>query len=148
MDTGGGEAATVLFVDDNPGDVRLVEETFDDGHFHNDLYTLTDGRAALEFIHREGDYENAPRPDVALVDLYLPTVDGEDLLHEIKTHPELHDVPVIILTGMDDDYVESKDLDHEAEEDAVLQKPLDLDEFLDVIREFGGFEISIVRTDA
>lgn len=147
MQSEGGRPADILYVDDNPGDIRLVEEAFADGQFYNELHTLTDGQAAMDFLHREGDYEDAPRPDVVLLDLYLQTVDGEELLHEIKHHPDLEDVPVIILTGVDDDYVESQDLDHDADEDAVLQKPLDVGEFLDVIRDLGGFQISIVRTE-
>lgn len=81
------------------------------------------------------------------MDLYLPNVDGEDVLHEIKHHPEFGHVPVIILTGVDDDYVESRDLDHDADEDGVLQKPFGLYEFLDVISEFDGFGVSLVRTE-
>lgn len=147
MALNGGKRAVLFLVDDNPGDVRLVEEAFKDGQFFNELHTATDGREALDFIHREGEHEDAPRPDIVLLDLYLPTVDGEELLHEIKTHPELEDVPVIILSGVDDEYVESRDLDHEADEDAVLQKPLDITEFLETIRELDGFQVSIVRTE-
>lgn len=139
--------ANILLVDDNPGDIRLVQETFDDGQLANELYTLTDGESALDFIHRRGEYEDAPRPDIVLVDFYMQKVDGEEVLHEVKHHPDLRGVPVIILTGGDDDYIESQDLDHDADEDAVLQKPLDLDEFFDVIREFDGFQLAIHRVD-
>ena len=143
----GGSTADILLVDDNPGDIRLVEEAFRDGQFRNRLHTFTDGGEALDFIRREGDYADAPRPDIALLDLYLPKVDGEELLHEIKHHPDLEDVPVIILTGVDDDYVRSQDLDHDADEDAVLQKPLDIGEFLDVVRDLEGFQVTIVRSE-
>ena len=143
----GGQPAEILLVEDNPGDVRLVEEAFDEGHLLNRLYTVPDGREALDFVHREGDYEDAPRPDVVLLDLFLPKVDGEDVLHEIKHQPELEDVPVIILTGTDEDYIESKDLDHDADEDAVLQKPIDTEDLLTTIRDFGGFRISVVRVE-
>lgn len=147
MKSDGGRMANILLVDDNPGDIRLVEEVFKDGQFQNRLYTVTDGEAALDFIHQEGEYAEAPRPDIVLMAFYLPKVDSEDLLHEIKHHPELSAVPVIILTGADEEYIEAKDLDHDADEDAVLQKPLDITEFLDVIRGFDGFKLSIVRTD-
>lgn len=147
MEFEGGHAADILLVDDNPGDVRLVEETFRDGQFCNELHTVPDGQEALDFVNREREYEDAPRPDIVLLDLYLPKVDGEDVLHEVKHHPDLEDVPVIILTGVDDDYVESKDLDHDADEDAVLQKPLDIDEFLETVRELEGFATSIVRVE-
>lgn len=146
MGSTGGRKATILLIEDNPGDVRLVEEAFEDSHFHNDLYSVTDGKAAREVIHRDGAHEDAPRPDIILLDLHLPKVDGEDLLHEIKHHPELGQVPVIILTGLDDDHLESRDLDEDVDEDAVLEKPIDLDEFRDVIRDLDGFGLSDIHT--
>ncbi|RKD95092.1 response regulator [Halopiger aswanensis] len=139
--------AQILLVEDNPGDVRLVEEAFRDGHLINQLHSVTDGQSALDFIHRRGEYESAPRPDIVLLDLKLPRVDGEDVLHEIKHHPDLGDVPVVILTGMDEERIESEDLDHDADEDAVIQKPIDPDEFVEVIREFENFRLSVVRTN-
>lgn len=145
MDAQEGRTADVLLVEDNPGDRRLVEIAFEDGQFRNRLHAVADGREALEFIHQRGRYEDAPRPDLVLLDLHVPAPDGEELLHEIKHHPELADVPVIVLTGVDDDYVEAKDLDHDADEDAVLEKPLDVDEFLETVLEFDGFQLSIVR---
>ncbi|QCS41789.1 response regulator [Natrinema versiforme] len=139
--------AQILLIEDNPGDVRLLEEAFRDGQINNQLHTTTDGQAALDFIHRQDEYTDAPRPDIVLLDLNLPRVDGEDVLHEIKHHPELDDVPVIVLSGMDENIIESRDLDHDADEDAVIEKPINPDEFLDVVREFADFKLSIVRTD-
>jgi CheY-like chemotaxis protein len=141
------EEVTILLIEDNPGDVRLVEEAFRDSQFHNELHTVRDGEAALDFVHREVEYEDAPRPDIVLLDLHLPKVDGEDVLHEIKHQSALTDVRVVVLSGLDDDYVESRDLNDDADEDAVLEKPIDPDEFLDVIREFDSYEVSIVRAD-
>lgn len=138
--------AQILLVEDNPGDVRLIEEAFRDGHINNHLHTVTDGQEALDFVHRRNEYEDAPRPDIVLLDLHLPGVDGEDVLHEIKHHPELEHVPVIVLSGLDEDIVESRDLDHDADEDAVIEKPVDPGEFVEVIREFDDFRLSVVRT--
>lgn len=98
-------------------------------------------------MHREGNYEDAPYPDIILLDLHLPRVDGEDVLHEIKHHPELEDVPVIILSGMDEELIESRHLDHDADEDAVPEKRVDPGEFVEVIREFDNFRLSVVRTE-
>lgn len=142
----GPAQAEILLVEDNPGDVRLIEETLRDGSVDNTLHTVTSGEAALSFIHRDDEYEGAPRPDLVLLDLNLPRVDGEDVLHEIKHHPELETVPVVILTGTDSEYVESKDLDHDADEDAVVEKPIDIGDLVDVICGFDGLRISIVRT--
>ncbi|WP_265111043.1 response regulator [Halosolutus halophilus] len=138
--------AQILLIEDNPGDVRLIEEAFHDGQINNHLHTVTDGREALDFVHRQDEYVDAPRPDIILLDLNLPRVDGEDVLHEIKHHPELEHVPVIILSGLDDELIESRDLDHDADEDAVLEKPVDPGEFVDVICGFDDFRLSIVRT--
>lgn len=140
------DEAQISLVEDNPGDVRLIQEAFSDGHINNKLHTVTDGQQALDFIHHRGDYEEAPRPDVVLLDLRLPEVDGEDVLHEIKHHPDLEDVPVIILAGMDEDIIESRDLDHDADEDAVIEKPVDPSEFLEVISELDQFRLSVLCT--
>ena len=139
--------AQILVVEDNPGDGRLMKEAFRDGHINNHLHIVTDGREALDYIHRRGDYEDAPRPDIVLLDLKLPGVDGEDVLHEIKHHPDLEGVPVVILSGLDEELIESRDLDHDADEDAVIEKPVDPGEFVEVISEFDGFRLSVVRTD-
>ncbi len=146
MKSSSSEAA-ILLVEDNPGDVRLIEEAFSDGNIENTLTTVTDGQAALDFIYQRGEYENAPRPDIVLLDLNLPKVDGEDVLHEIKHHPELDDVPVIVLTGVDEDLIESRDLDHDADKDAVLEKPVDPGEFVEVIRSFEQFRLAVMRVD-
>lgn len=143
MNSAGGAIADILLIDDNPGDIRLVEEAMKEAQFHNDLYTV-DEHEAREFVQGEGGFEDVPRPDLVLLDLHLRATDGEDVLHELKCRPELGAPPVVVLTGMDDDYVESKDLDHDADEDAVLSKPLDVDEFLEVVRELDGLKISIV----
>lgn len=134
-------------VEDNPGDVRLIEEAFSDGNVVTNLNAVTDGQAALDFIHQRGEYEDAPRPDVVLLDLNLPRVDGEDVLHEIKDHPKLGHVPVIILTGLDESLIESRDLDHDADEDAVLKKPVEPSEFVELIRSFEQFRVVVMRED-
>lgn len=138
--------AELLLVEDNPGDVRLIEETLRDGSIDNTLHTVPDGEAALEFINRDGEYAGVPRPDLVLLDLNLPRVDGEAVLHEIKHHPKLDAVPVVILTGADSAYVESKDLDHDTDEDAVIEKPIDIIDLVDVIGDLDGFRLSVVRT--
>jgi len=139
--------AEILLVEDNPGDVRLIEEAFSDGNVATKLNAVTDGQAALDFIHQREEYEDAPRPDTVLLDLNLPRVDGEDVLHEIKYHSELDHVPVIILTGLDENLIESRDLDHDADEDAVLKKPVDPGEFVEVIRSFDQFRLAVMRED-
>lgn len=139
--------AVILLVEDHPGDVRLIEEVFSDGDITNTLHTVTDGQTALDFIYQREEYEDAPQPDIVLLDLKLPKVDGEEVLHEIKHHPELNDVPVIVLTGVDDDLIEARDLDHDADEDAILEKPVDPGEFVEIIRSFKQFQLAVMRDD-
>ncbi|MDS0474337.1 response regulator [Natrinema sp. 1APR25-10V2] len=136
--------AVILLVEDNPGDIRLIEEALSDGNIGNTLNTVNDGHAALDFIYQRGEYEDARRPDIVLLDLNLPKVDGEDVLHEIKHHPELGHVPVIVLTGLDEGLIESRDLNEDADEDAVLEKPVDPGEFVEVIRSFEQFRLAIM----
>jgi CheY-like chemotaxis protein len=140
--------AVILLIEDNPGDVRLIEEAFSEANIENTLQTVTDGQAALDFIHQREAYEDAPQPDVVLLDLQLPKVDGEDVLHELKHHPELEHVPVIVLTGLNEDLIKSRDLDGDADEDAVLGKPVDPDAFIEVVRSFDQFQVSIRRDDS
>ncbi|WP_224268044.1 response regulator [Haloprofundus salinisoli] len=139
--------AVLLLVEDNRGDIRLLEEAFSDGNVANTLHTVTDGQAALDFIYQRGEYEDAPRPDIVLLDLHLPKVDGEDVLHEIKHHPELSQTPVIVLSGVDEDLIKSRDLDHDADEDGVLEKPVDLGEFVKVIGSFEQFRLGVMRME-
>ncbi|WP_243637890.1 response regulator [Natrarchaeobius oligotrophus] len=135
----------MLLVEDNPGDVRLIEEAFSEGNIENTLHTVSDGQAALDFIHQRGAYEDTPQPDIVMLDLKLPKVDGEDVLHEIKHHPELNHVPVIVLTGLNETLIEARDLDHDADEDAILEKPVDPGEFVEVIRSFEQFRLAVMR---
>lgn len=141
----GPSQAEILLVEDNPGDVRLIEEAFSEGRIANSLTTVPDGQAALDFINRRGEYDNAPRPDIVLLDLKLPKVDGEDVLHEIKYHGELKGVPVIVLTGLEEGLIESRDLDHDADKDAVLEKPVDPHEFIEVVWSFDQFQLAVLR---
>ncbi|SFG53244.1 Response regulator receiver domain-containing protein [Halopelagius inordinatus] len=143
----GPSEAVILLIEDNRGDIRLIEEAFSDGNVANTLHTVTDGQAALDFIYQREEYEDAPRPDIVLLDLHLPKVDGEEILHEIKHHPELNDVPVIVLTGINQDLIKSRDFDDDADEDAVLEKPIDLGEFVEVIGSFEQFRLAVMRMD-
>ncbi|MFC6824272.1 response regulator [Halopelagius fulvigenes] len=144
MENGPSEAV-ILLVEDNLGDVRLIEEAFSDGNIANALHTVADGQAAFDFIYQRGEYEDAPRPDIVLLDLNLPKGDGEDVLHEIKHHSELNHVPVIVLTGVSEELIESRDLDHDADEDAVLKKPIDPGEFVKVIRSLQQFRLAVIK---
>ncbi|MWV38880.1 response regulator [Natrialba sp. INN-245] len=137
------ERAQILLVEDNPGDVRLTEEAFKQGRIENDLHVVTDGNQALEFLGRDGRYEDAPRPDLILLDLNLPRTDGEEVLEQLKDDPNLRSIPVIVLTSSraEEDIVKS----YELHANAYLTKPVDPDEFIDAVRAFEKFWFSVVR---
>ncbi|WP_246998734.1 response regulator [Halosolutus gelatinilyticus] len=137
------EPAQILLVEDNPGDVRLTEEAFKQGRIENDLYTVSDGTEALEYLNQRGEYADAPRPDLVLLDLNLPRTDGEEVLAELKDDPELRSIPVIVLTSSraEEDVVRS----YELHANAYLTKPVDPDEFIETVRAFEKFWFSVVR---
>ncbi|TYT61405.1 response regulator [Natrialba swarupiae] len=137
------ERAQILLVEDNPGDVRLTKEAFKQGRIENDLHVVTDGNRALEFLARDGRYEDAPRPDLILLDLNLPRTDGEEVLEQLKDDPNLRSIPVIVLTSSraEEDIVKS----YELHANAYLTKPVDPDEFIDAVRAFEKFWFSVVR---
>jgi chemotaxis family two-component system response regulator Rcp1 len=90
--------AHVLLIEDNPGDAQLTQEAFREANMHIQLHLVSDGVDALKFLRREGANLSAPRPDLILLDLSLPKLDGEEALSEIKTDESLRMIPVLILT--------------------------------------------------
>jgi len=132
-----GEPIDVLLVEDNPGDVRLTREAFQDGRINNTLHVVTDGEEALEFLFRRGEYGDAPCPHLVLLDLNLPRIDGQEVLEEMRDDPELKRIPVVILTSSESeqDVVRS----YELQANAYLTKPVDPDEFTDLVRSFEEF---------
>lgn len=137
------EVADILLVEDNPGDVRLTREAFKEGAIDNDLHVVTDGADALDFLYRRGDYEEAPRPHLVLLDLNLPEVDGLEVLEEIKSDPDLKHLPVVILTSSaaEEDIVRG----YELQSNAYLTKPIDPDEFIELVRTFEEFWFKLVK---
>lgn len=138
-----GEPADILLVEDNPGDVRLTEEAFDGGSIRNSLHVTVDGVEALDFLKKRGEYEDAPCPDIVLLDLNLPRKDGEVVLSEIRDDPDLEQLPVIVLTSSDAQEDVVKSYEHQA--NAYLTKPVDPTEFIDVIQSIQEFWLSVVR---
>ncbi|WP_290818006.1 response regulator [Halovivax sp.] len=139
--TGGGPH--VLLVEDNPGDVRLVEEAFRDGETGARLHAVSDGRAALDVLRGRGEHADAPRPDLVLLDLNLPRVNGEDVLAELKDDPDLRTVPVVVLTSSRDraDVVRA----YERHANAYMTKPVDPAEFIESIRAVERFWLGIAE---
>jgi two-component system, chemotaxis family, response regulator Rcp1 len=136
-------AIQVLLVEDNPGDVRLTREAFQDAKVHLEMHVATDGVEAMEFLFQEGQYADAPRPDLILLDLNLPRKDGREVLKEIKEHPNLKAIPVVILTTSASDVdIEGSYLLHV---NCYISKPVDLEGFLTVVSSIDDFWLSVVR---
>jgi len=136
--------ADILLVEDNPGDIRLTREAFEESRIANTLHVVTDGVEALEFLRREGEYPDAPRPDIILLDLNLPRMNGDELLEHLREElPDLSRIPVIILTSSktEEDIVKS----YELRANAYMTKPVDPAEFIETIQTFNTFWLEVVR---
>lgn len=138
-----GEAVDILLVEDNPGDVRLTQEAFESGNIRNDLHVVMDGQEALDFLHRQGDHEDAPRPELVLLDLNLPKVDGIEVLEDIKTDPSLKTIPVIVLTGSEAEEDIAKS--YQRHTNAYLTKPIEPEAFIEVVGAFEQFWFTVVN---
>ncbi len=135
-------------IEDNPGDVRLIEEALKEGSpkgspNSRQVSRAADGLEALKMLRREGPYANARVPDLILLDLNLPGIDGRELLKEIKATPNLRRVPVIVLSSSkaDDDILRT----YELNANAYVTKPVQVDDFLRTIRSLEEFWTTVAR---
>jgi CheY-like chemotaxis protein len=133
----------ILLVEDNEGDARLTREALKGGRLRNTLHHVEDGVEAMAFLRREGPFANGPRPDLILLDLNLPRMDGREVLAAIKRDDDLKHIPVIILTTSNDDKDVLRAYDLHA--NCFITKPVDLDRFLEVVRSIETFWLTIVR---
>jgi CheY-like chemotaxis protein len=133
----------VLLVEDDPGDVLMTREAFQDYKIANQLHVVQDGADALSFLRHEGEFSQAPRPDLVLLDLNLPRVDGREVLQAIKSDAELASIPVVVLTTSEaeEDVLRSYSL----HANAYVTKPVDFERFINVIRQIDDFFITVVR---
>lgn len=137
------ERIEILLVEDNQGDVRLTREALSESTIATHLNVVNDGAAALEFLERKGPYADAPVPQLILLDLNLPKVNGRDVLARIKAHPEWRVIPVVILTtsSADRDIRDS----YAAHVNCYITKPMSFAPFLDVVQGIGDFWLKLVR---
>lgn len=133
----------ILLVEDNPGDVRLTREALRDARVRNRMHTAGDGIEALAFLRQEGQYAGEVRPDLILLDLNMPRMNGFELLKAIKSDESLKLIPVVILTTSqaEQDIVKGYDL----HANAYVTKPVDLEQFILVIKSIEDFWLEIVR---
>ena len=133
----------ILLVEDNPGDVRLLQESLKDGKIHNKIHVVKDGVEALDYLRRHSPFEKATRPDLVLLDLNLPRKDGREVLAEIKEDADLKRIPVIILTtsAAEADIIKAYDL----HANCYITKPVDLAQFINVAKKIEDFWLTLVK---
>jgi len=133
----------VLLVEDDPGDILMTREAFDEHKVRNRLNVVSDGVEALAYLRREGKYADAVRPDLVLLDLNLPRRDGREVLAEIKKDEDLHHIPVVVLTTSqaDEDILCS----YQLHANSYVSKPVDFDRFISVVRQIDDFFVSVVK---
>jgi CheY-like chemotaxis protein len=138
-----GSVIQVLLVEDDPGDVLMTREAFEDNKVANTLHVVNDGAEALAFLRKEGEHAGAPTPDLVLLDLNLPRMDGREVLAAVKADDELRQIPIVVLTTSEaeEDVLRSYAL----HANAYVTKPVDFDRFIEVVRKIDDFFVSVVR---
>jgi len=133
----------VLLVEDSPGDVRLTQEAFRDANWTIHLHVASDGVDAMAFLRQQGTHVDAPRPDLILLDLNLPRMDGREVLANIKGDDSLKSIPTIILTTSEaeTDIVDS----YQLQANCYLSKPVQLDAFESLVRSINDFWLTQVK---
>jgi len=133
----------ILLVEDDPGDTLITKEALERSRVTNNLTCVVNGEEALAYLRRDGEYADAVRPDLVLLDLNLPRRDGREVLAEVKGDESLRRIPVVVLTTSqaEEDILRSYDL----HANAYVTKPVDFERFVDVVRSIDEFYFTIVR---
>ncbi|HEX5254859.1 two-component system response regulator [Mycobacterium sp. 852002-51971_SCH5477799-a] len=143
MTTPEGRAIDILLVEDDPGDELITREAFEHNKLKNRLHVAHDGEEGLNYLYRRGEFADAPRPDLILLDLNLPKYDGRQLLEKVKSDPDLARIPVVVLTtsSAEEDILKS----YKLHANAYVTKPVDLDQFMKAVRQIDEFFVQVVR---
>jgi CheY-like chemotaxis protein len=139
------DVVNILLVEDNEGDIILTTEAFKDMQLENRISVVNDGEEALRFLRREGKYAAVSLPQLILMDIHLPGINGKDLLEIIKHDEELRDIPVVMLTSSDKDADISEC--YEKQVNWYITKPIDYDKYTKVMHEIEAFYVSFVPYD-
>ena len=138
-----GKPVEILLVEDNEGDVGLIEEVLEEIQIRNNLHIAEDGEVAVQYLYGEGKFAGSPRPDIVLLDLNLPKKDGREVLKVIKEDISLKSIPVVVLTTSQSENDILGAYDFHA--NAYVNKPLDFDQFIDVVKSIANFWLGIVN---
>ena len=141
----GVKTAVILLVEDDPDDQELTKRAFRNSKLRNHLHIVSDGEAALNYLYRRGEYSEprtSPRPDLILLDLNMPKVDGRTVLNQIKIDPELRQIPVVILTtsSSEEDVIRS----YELGVNSYVPKPVHMDGFIKAIQQLEHYWFELV----
>jgi two-component system, chemotaxis family, response regulator Rcp1 len=144
IDLGDGvKISNVLLVEDSPGDVRLTQEAFRAANPSVSLHVANDGVEAMIFLRKQNGHANSPRPDMILLDLNMPRMDGRQVLAEIKKDDKLKTIPTVILTTSEAEVDVAKS--YQLQANCYLTKPVQLDAFEDLVKSINEFWLTTVR---
>ncbi|NJP11252.1 MAG: response regulator [Leptolyngbyaceae cyanobacterium RU_5_1] len=133
----------ILLVEDSPSDANLTIRSFQQAKMVNNLHWVTDGETAMDYLHKQGDYTQVTKPDLIVLDLNLPGMDGREVLAEVKVDPNLKRIPIVILTTSTDerDILQTYNLNA----NCYVAKPFDVQQFLRIVQLIGEFWLVAVR---
>ena len=133
----------MLIVDDDDADTLMIEEALQAAPVVPNIHRVSDGQEALDFLHREGEYAHAPRPDLVLLDLNMPRVSGHDVLAAVKSDADLKAIPIVVLTTSEADADIAASYGRHA--NAFVTKPLDYESFETVVGVINRFYTEVAR---
>lgn len=133
----------ILLVEDNPGDARLCQEAFKESKILNKLFIAVDGEIALNYVFKRDGFENVKTPDLIILDLNLPKIDGKEVLRQIRANPKTEQIPVVILTSSksEEDIIKT----YKLHANSYVTKPLDFNQFVTVIKTLNDFWLGVVK---
>jgi two-component system, chemotaxis family, response regulator Rcp1 len=138
-----GAQTTILLVEDNPDDAELVRIAMDDAGITSTLDVVQDGTQALQYVRKEGPFTSSPRPDLVLLDLNLPGVDGREVLRTVKSDPDLCSIPIVVMsTSVDDNDI---DASYRAHANSFVSKPPDFDQLVTTLAAIQAFWLTAAR---
>jgi len=140
------EPIEILLVEDDHGDAKRTIDALKSGRLRNRITHVEDGIEAMAYLRREGEYENAPRPDLILLDLHMPRMNGQEVLAEVKEDPELRRIPVVMMTASQ----QEKDImtAYNLHVNCYVTKPVDLEQFIGAVKSIEHFWFTIVKLPA
>ena len=140
-----GRPVEILLVEDDPGDILLAREALADGKIRNNIHVAMDGEKAMAFLRREGEFANAPRPDIVMLDINMPRKNGREVLAEIKADPALATLPIAVVTGSkyEEEILQAYNLDVAC----FITKPINFEQFMRMVRCLDGFWLTVVTAN-